>query len=591
MLTPTVRAAALLLSTSAALAAPQRPAAVFEYLPFSLGPGTEDPHVFLDVSVGDASHRVEHPKDARLARAMEMLPARLADLPMEFDGAMPPGLTWAFGAEVIPIWLRLLQAPQSLRFGGTVPAPALGFAVHETDEEAAARLHEKLMLLAGVARAMGAEIPEDLVQLRGRSLVVEAGAEPPSLGATAAARLLEGHELTEEVMADLGAFVDFLRDIIADRVSRGRDAEEGVSFVEAVERLGIADLRLEFATGVKGERRRTAVVAAGLGKTLRASGILPAGGLTAAHLAPVPADATLASVERVDLGAAFEALNGFASAMLERQGMGSGIDLGDMVKGTTGIDVRDGLLGALGETVGLYASDTTGGGGVTSMVVFMEVVDEDSLVDTKETIEDLLNALAMGPARGYVSVRTWEDADLEYTTLMFPGVPAPLELTMSMNEGWIVMASTPSAARGAMQHIRSGGPSLASRPEVAAALGVDGRTGVTFLDTAYYARIGYGPTSLMMSAVANALRSPIDAVREPGPLMPTFAEFREGILPTVGHTEVRGDDLVSVAEGDGSMIVGLAAGAGIVQEYAVLFAALVAAVGAEDLSREFGFRF
>lgn len=587
MLAPSFRIAALPLLVAPALGAPQSPAAVSGESRLSLGPGTEDVHVFLDVSLGDASHWIQHPKDAGLARAMEMLPARLADLPMELDGAMPPQLGWAFGPEVMPIWLRLLQAPKSLRFGGTVPGPALGFAVHEADEEAAARMHEKLMLAAGVMQAMGARIPEDLLQRRGRSLIVEAGATPPTLGSTAAARLLEDHELAEEVMVDLGAVVDLLRELVADKVDRGRDPREEATFVEIVERLGIADLRLEIATGMNESGRRTALVAKGLGRTMRASGILPADGLTAAHLAPIPADATLASVERVDLGAAFEAFNGFTSAMLEQQGMGPGIDLGDMVKGTTGIDVRDGLIGALGETVGLYASDTTGGGGVTSMVMFMEVVDEDGLVDTKETIEELLNALAMGPARGYVSVRTWEDADVEYTTLMFPGLPVPLELTMAMGGGWMVMGSTPTAARGAMHHIRSGGPSLASRPEVAAALGVEGRTGVTFLDAAHYARVGYGPTSLMMSAVANAVRSPIDTARDPGPLMPTFAEFREGILPTIGYTEVRGDDLVSVTEGDGSMIVGLAAGAGFVQEYAVLFAAPLAAIGAE----EFGFRF
>ena len=582
---------ALALSSSAALAAPQSPAAVSGESRLSLGPGAEDVHVFLDLSLGDASHWIKHPKDAGFARAMEMLPARLADLPMELDGAMPPELGWAFGPEVMPIWLRLLQAPKSLRFGGTVPAPALGFAVHEADEEAAARMHEKLMLAAGVMQAMGARIPEDLLQRRGRSLVVEAGTTPPALGSTAAARLLEGHELAEEVMVDLGALVDFLRELIADKVDRGLDPREEAAFVEFVEWLGLSDLRLEIATGMNESDRRTALVAKGLGKSLRASGILPADGLTAAHLAPVPADATLASVERVDLGAAFEAFNGFASAMLEQQGMGPGIDLGDMVKGTTGIDLRTGLLGALGDTAGFYASDTTGGGGLTSMVMFMEVVDEDGLLDTKETIEELLNALAMGPASGYVSLRTWEDAEVEYTTLMFPGLPMPLELTTAMGGGWIVMASTPTAARGAMHHIQSGGPSLASRPEVAAALGVEGRTGMTFLDAAHYARIGYGPTSLMMSAVANTLRSPIDTVREPGPVMPTFAEFREGILPTIGYTEVRGDDLVSVTEGDGSMVVGLATGAGFVQEYAALFAAPLAAIGAEELGREFGFRF
>ncbi len=578
--------AALLLSASVALGAPQDPAAVPGDPPSSLGPATDDARVFVDVSISDASRWIEHPKDAGLARAMEMLPARLADLPVELEGEMPPQLALAFGPAVMPIWLRLLEAPKSLRFGGTHLGPALGLAVHETDEEAAARMHEKLVLAAGVMRAMGAEIPEGSVQLRGRSLVVAAGAAPPTPGSTAAARLLEGYELTEEVMADVGAFVDFFRDISAEH-----DPGEVSAIIEVVERLGIADLRLEIAAGMNEDRRRTAVVAAGLGKTLRASGVLPADGLTAAHLAPVPADATYASVERVNLAAAFDALNGLASAMLEQQGVGSGIDLGDMVKGTTGIDVRDGLLGALGETVGLYVSDTTGGGGLASMVVFMEVVDGDGLADTKETIEELLNALAMGPARGYVSFRTWEDADVEYTTLMFPGVPVPLGLTVAMGERWLVIASTPTAARGAMHHIQSGRPGLASRPEVAAAVATEGRTGVAFLDAAYYARIGYGPTSLMMSALANAVRSPIDAVREPGPVMPTFAKFRDGILPSVGYAEIRGDDLVSVTEGDGSMIVGLAAAAGFVQEYAALFAAPLAAIGAEEISREFGFRF
>ena len=181
MLAPSFRIAALPLLVAPALGAPQSPAAVSGESRLSLGPGTEDIHVLLDVSLGDASHWIQHPKDAGFARAMEMLPARLADLPMELDGAMPPQLGWAFGPEVMPIWLRLLQAPKSLRFGGTVPGPALGFAVHEADEEAAARLHEKLMLAAGVMQAMGARIPEELLQRRGRSLVVEAGATPPTL--------------------------------------------------------------------------------------------------------------------------------------------------------------------------------------------------------------------------------------------------------------------------------------------------------------------------------------------------------------------------------------------------------------------------
>ena len=86
--------------------------------------------------------------------------------------------------------------------------------------------------------------------------------------------------------------------------------------------------------------------------------------------------------------------------MLEQQGMGPGIDLGDMVKGTTAIDVRTGLLGALGDIGRLLRVRHDRRRRAHAMVMFMEVVDEDGLLDTKETLEELLNALAMGPASG-----------------------------------------------------------------------------------------------------------------------------------------------------------------------------------------------
>ena len=129
------------------------------------------------------------PQGAGFARAMEMLPASSPISRWSWTVRCPPGrlgLRPRGDADLA----APLQAPKSLRFGGTVPAPALGFAVHEA-EEAAARMHEKLMLAAGVMQAMGARIPRIFSSVAaGRWSSRPARPAGPR---SAAARLLEGH--------------------------------------------------------------------------------------------------------------------------------------------------------------------------------------------------------------------------------------------------------------------------------------------------------------------------------------------------------------------------------------------------------------
>lgn len=584
-------ALAPLLAAAPALGATPRASLPQEDMLQALGTVREDAHPLVTVALGDLATWASHPKDAGFVRALGMLEGRLADLPMELGDDMPGELRMLLDPQVMPVWMHLLQAPKSVTMGvsnskhdETGNAMVLGFALHEADAAAAQGYHDRLM---GLMQGMGVELPPGLVQVEGNTLQVKAGAAAPAMGTSRAAALAGNGTLVEEVRMNVGAFTGYLREM----AESGFAPDEAMIMLGVMDAMGLSDLEVDVAVVSDGAAMRSVSVAKGLGARMRASGILPEGGLTAAHLAPVPADATLAMVERVDMRAAFEALNGLVNTIMAQQGMGEQMDLGDVVKSSTGIDLREDLFGAMGKTVGLYASDTTGGGGVTSMVMFAEVVDADALVDSRETITDLINALAMGPARGYVSFRTWEADGVEYTTLMFPGLPVPFEPTLALSESWMVMGSTPTAARGAMGHIARGGPSLATVPAVAAALAAGERTAVSYFDTAHYARIGYGPTSLLMSAVGNAVRSPIDATREPGPVMPTYAAFREGILPAVGYTEVRGADLVSVSTGDGSFVVGVASVFGLVQEYAALFALPLAALGAEELGREFGFRF
>ena len=312
----------------------------------------------------------------------------------------------------------------------------------------------------------------------------------------------------------------------------------------------------------------------GIGGRMLASGILPEGGISAAHLAPVPADATWASVGRMDMEAVFNNIDALVSEYAAEQ-MGGG-NIADLVQGMVGIDLRSGLFGALGDTQGMYASDSTGGGGLTSTVMFFSLRDAEALLQTKEQIEEMLNAMVGAQAEGYASIRSWERGTDEYTTLMFPGIPVPIEPTMAMNEEWLVIAATPQAAMGAMDQIASGTNSIASRAGIAPLL--DGTNmSVAFMDSNYFARSGYGLASMMLSGVSNGVRSPTDTAREPGPIMPVYSTFKDGIQDWVSYSTVVGDDLVTRQTQDGSAVVNLATMMGFVNDYGLIMLAPAAA--------------
>lgn len=554
-----------------------------------LGTVAEDAIPFMSFALGDAAEWVNHPKDAGLKRAFALLDDRLADLPLEMGGEIPPPMQMVLSPEVIPTWMHFLRAPKSFTLGGSAELQntggegmVFGFALHEANEEAAIAYEAELR---GLVESMGAEMPPGILQRQGSSLVVKAGLQPAAIGATKAAGMLTGGTMVEEVTINVGGFVKF----IENQMQQGFAPPEAAMVFDILSGFGLDEMTMDVAVKTDGTRMNSASVMTGIAGRMVEAGILKADGIMASHLAPIPADAHLAIVERLDMGAVFEGINSLASEIMAEQGMGDDADLGEMVKGFTGIDLRDGLFGAFGDTFGLYSSDTTGGGGLTSMVMFASIDDIDAMTDTKEQIEMLLNNMAAGETSGYVSLRTWMDGDVEYTTLMFPGMPIPLEITYAMSDQWAVFGATPQAALGAMRHIASGGNSLSSHAGIAALLGQSRRTAISFMDTAYYARMGYGPTSMMMSAVSNGVRSPLDATRNAGVMMPTYSEFAEGILPQIGYTEVRGQDLVTMASGDGSTVVGIAAAMGLLQEYAPLFMMPLMAAGAEDIGREFGF--
>ncbi|MEM9382619.1 MAG: hypothetical protein AAGB93_21885 [Planctomycetota bacterium] len=552
------------------------------------GASSEDSIHLLSMSCGDLATTLQHPKDAGLARALRMLDERLAEIPSEFEGDVPPMLVAALEPAAIPVWLRLLQAPKSVRVDvsrsaiGSYRLPfQVGFALHEESPEAAQRLEAGVRALA---ERMRMRLPDGMVAVEDRSILLRTGRTPEPMGGTRAAEMAGdgGGALLAEMRMDLGGYLEFMEALV---MQSGAPLEVGIAF-DVLDRIGLMDCTLEVATASDASASRTVALVTELGGRMRDAGLLPAEGLAAAHLAPVPADATWMSVERFDMAAAFRALNGLVSELMQQAGGGG--DAAEMLASITGFDLEDGLFGALGDTYGVYASHSTGGGGLTSTVLFVSLRDAEALLETKEGIEELLNGQAALHARGYVSARTWTHGDGEYTTLTFPGLPVPMEPTIALTEEWLVVAATPQAALGAMAQIESGDAGIAAHPGIAPLLTGGAKNAITYFDTEHYARRGYGATSLLMSGVSNAMRSRVDATRDPGPLLPTFGVFVEGIRPTIGHGEVHGENYVSVSVGDASNAVQCAAFAGILQDYAPLLALPLLAAGGNEIFDEIG---
>ena len=553
----------------------------------AIGQLREDAVQLMTIGWGDLREWVKHPKDAGLARAFSLLDERLAELPNELGNEMPPELAPAFAPEAIPTWLRFLSAPKSVTLGLSGEQAmemgnplVFGFGLDSESADSATSYKDEIVQLL---QRMGAPIGPDMIQQRDETLIFRMGVDPQPIGTTRAADLVGGGSLVEELRINVAGAIEFAHQMVA---AQGAPPEAAMIF-DILGRMGFDEMTVEVAVRSDGDVMRTASIATGIGAKMSEAGIIPADGLTTAHLLPVPADATFAVIDRMDMLATFDALNGLVGEIMAEQGQAD-FDIAGFAS-AMGIDLRDGLFGALGSTYGVYASDATGGGGALSTVLFFAVDDAEALVDTREQLLSTIEPMIAGETRGYVAARSWMKGDVEYTTLMFPGLPVPFEPTVAMSSDWLVVGMTPQAALGAMDHIGGSGASIATNERVAAELSGEAKHTISFMDTAYYARQGFGPTSLIMSAISNAVRSPIDGAREPGPIMPVYSEFAQGIQPTVGSTRLVGADLVTNSTTDGSIVVQTAMLVGFVHEYIAAFALPLLAIGAAEMEGDFDF--
>lgn len=307
--------------------------------------------------------------------------------------------------------------------------------------------------------------------------------------------------------------------------------------------------------------------------------------LTDADFGAVPGDATMASISRADLAMLRRVID---AARQSNPEIGPGLE---QFKQMTGVDLVTDIVETLGGTVAYYTSDSTGGGGIGSVVGMVTVKDRAKFAAAHEKLVAFANSAATTAkdAGKYARVVAWKEAGIPLMSLRFAGLPVPVEVSYSLTDRWLIAGVTPQAVVAAVKQTASEGKGLLAKSRVAELAQAHKLVSVTYLNTARMMHSGYPIASLVGSAAANAARSPAflsDAGRDPGMVTPTFADLARDVRDSVWTTRWDGESYVIDSHADRSMLVGVAGYSGTLMQFTLPIGLAAAAADAGKHSND-----
>lgn len=521
------------------------------------------------------------PKDQALKRALAMLPARVNELPREIH-EMP-----AEAAGYINMALSTLARPTRFAATYTNGAPTGGFfnyglmlSLGAEGEQDAQKLHGMVQMLMKEAEVPVRFKPSTryATMLEGPVAGVGSLAYGPRAGEGGAWR----YDVQFGTVGEPDAVVSTLPKVSgATAWLRGRLDLSGLTPAvkmlkgaaknepEAIEMIEKArDYGLYGADGVKasfsiGHTDTHSVSKLMIEDAARHADhwYLNKETLSERDFKAVPSDATSAMLMKADFNWLQDLIN------LGKAHEPDFIDALEQFHEHTGVELQNDLIANIGGTIGFYTSTSTGGGGLLSGVALLSFKNRDAFVAAHDKLVAHAHALIdehlpLGP--GYIRVTPWKDGATQLFSLRFNGLPVPLEITYAPLKDFLVVALTPQAAVvGARQALGQGDGGLASNELFTASIPtMKGLGAVSFSDPRRSIADGYGVLTLLGSAISNAVRSPRDPTREPGMIVPTYAELVKGAKPTVSWTYWDGANYVMEARGDRSVLVQMAAASG-----------------------------
>lgn len=364
-------------------------------------------------------------------------------------------------------------------------------------------------------------------------------------------------------------------------------AQQGQQIPNIVQQLGLAGLagddamRGTFELGFTDDAMRFRVNVGKAAGALSALGI-GQGQLSAADLALVPADATMASVSLFSLESLEKSINEIRAQAFEVD------EVFAKIEEHTGVNIVTDVLGALGGVSTYYTSDATGGGGLVSMVAALTFTDRAKFIKAHDRFRVALDNVRddhMEDWGRYVGLRPWRAEGQPAFSVVFTGLPVPLEISYAFTERHVIAALTPQSLVAAVrQATGKGDGGLGSRQDLPGPdLAKERLVSVNFVDTPRAMRAGYGFVSLAGSALANAVRAPGGEGREPGIIVPTYSELSRGVRPSLSITYRRGEEgLVLDSFSDRSVLAGACGAVGTASGFAPLVLLGAAVAGAQN---------
>lgn len=516
----------------------------------------------------------QNAKDQKAVEAFKLLRDRLDDLALELD--MDPG-----EAQLMQMGWDMLTARSALRLAPAENGIDASFVLSPENGSTEA-MQQQLSMFAmmggmefqdqgdGIAQAMGPMGPMNLGFDADRIWLALGESEPASLEVSSRG-LPDGATPIMSGRVDFDGLVQMFAPQMAEELRMQSEMFMGGS---AAMFIGPDASILEFAVGVDDDSMHMVSRMLGAKASMEAMGMGEKVLFTKRDLRAVPQDAVQ-----------FQAMPTNIKGMLDTMRMAmemSGDDTIAEIEREIGVNLFDDILANIGDRAMYYQSEATGGGGLSSLVLMVDLRDADGMADAHGKLVRRLNQLAADEIDGYARVHTWDVDGTSGFSMTAPGLPIPFEPSWAISQGKLVFTLSPMALSESLAQLNGRRDTsilndASFQSAVLSRMPGEGAVSLYYTDAPRMAAKGYGMTNMLTSALANAARSPEHPDRVEGSLMPTYHDFVSGIAPMGGVSAWDGDDLVSQYFADRSVLVQLSAGLGTIADLQALIVPAFAA--------------
>ncbi|MBL8745822.1 MAG: hypothetical protein JNK58_05625 [Phycisphaerae bacterium] len=528
-------------------------------------------------------------KDSALLRAVDMLPARLKELRAQVPELqeMPP--------EAIDLMVGIMSHPMRIAitnkgFDQQTGMPGIGavisFKMGETGEADAKSMHQQFETLRGMSPMPFEPAPSkrfpgmtDLPLPVGvlsygprraadgwRYDMIFAAIDDPDAVFNTLPAVPAGVAPVVRGSIDLAAWSPLVSMFAGFAAMASPQGQQVIDQFREAGLIGPDAMKFEWSLGHSAQRMEGTLAVRRMGKH---AGAMSRATITDDDLAAIPSDASYIDIAKFDLKKSWESMRN----QFERAGGGEIKSVLDEVREALGFDPETEVIAAMGETVALYFSDTTGGGSMMSGVLMLALADPARMLAAMDKAAAKANhALAQEvQAPAAVEVARFERDGVNFTQLRFPGLPVPIQPTIAVAGKWMVVGVTPQAATAAARHILAAKPGggVLSNPAFTAARwnppGGAGASVIHFADPSRTMRDGYASLTLLASAIENAARTMTGAPspRDPGMVLPVYSDLLRDTRPMMMISYWSEDDFITDLRGDRSVLASLATLLGI----------------------------